>query len=376
MKYRIPATLLAALTAIGLFGCLGSGGNSSDSSARTASRPGHVFVILLENKGYDTTFGANSPAPYLSQTLRSQGSLLTHYYGIGHNSLTNYVALVSGQAPNLQTQADCQLFSDWIGPPLLDGNGQAIGTGCVYPASVATLGNQLRAAGLSWKGYMEDMGKDLARDGSATCAHPALNSRDSTQSATASDNYAARHNPFVYFHSHIDDQADCDRRVVSLDQLDADLQSVATTPNYAFITPNLCNDGHDAPCADGRPGGLVSADAFLKDLVPRIMASPAFQQDGLLIVTFDEAEVSDDSTACCGESAGPNTPFPGLTGPGGGRVGAVAVSPFIKPGSSSDTPYNHYALLRSVEDFFGLSHLGMAAGDSLKSFGSDVLNQP
>ena len=126
-------------------------------------------------------------------------------------------------------------------------------------------------------------------------------------------------------------------------------------------------------CADGGPGGLTAADAFLTTWVPKITGSPAFADNGLLIVTFDEAE-SGDASACCGESAGFNTPNPGaLTwGPGGGKVGAVLISPFITPGSVNHTPYNHYSMLRSLEDLFGLDHLGFAGQDGLKAFGDDV----
>jgi hypothetical protein len=74
----------------------------------------HVFTIVLENKGYAESFGPNSLAPYLSQQLTAQGELLTNYYGIGHNSLPNYIALVSGQAPNVITQSDCQIYQDFI----------------------------------------------------------------------------------------------------------------------------------------------------------------------------------------------------------------------------------------------------------------------
>ena len=145
-----------------------------------------------------------------------------------------------------------------------------------------------------------------------------------------------------------------------LTELPTDLERVSTTPNYVFITPNLCEDGHDAPCVDGRPGGLASADLFLQEWVPQIVGSRAFRHRGLLIVTFDEGEVSGsgfDSSACCNEPSGPNTAAPGVTGPGGGRVGAVLVSRFIRPGSVNDTPYNHYALLRSIEDLFQLGHV-------------------
>ncbi len=365
------------------------------AAAQGAPKPGHVFIIVLENEGYDVTFAANSPAAYL-KALAQQGALLPNYYGIGHYSLGNYIAMVSGQAPNPDTQADCQSFVDFVSTGTTP-DGQAIGTGCVYPVNVSTIVNQLEARQLTWKGYMEDMGDDPSRE-SATCGHPALGQADPTQKAAVDDQYATRHNPFVYFHSIID-LPTCAAHVVNLRALTADLQAVQTTPNYAFITPNLCHDGHDGggdnrTCVDGEPGGLVSADKFLEDIVPKILASPAYRQDGLLIVTFDEADSkSRDASACCDEQPGPNIgpgakivfanpppqpadeipdQGPGISGPGGGRIGAVLVSPLIKPGTVSSTDYNHYSLLRSIEDMFGLDHLGYAGQAGLKGFGSDI----
>jgi hypothetical protein len=198
---------------------------------------------------------------------------------------------------------------------------------------------------------------------------------DNTQRETATDSYATRHNPFVYFHSIIDDTTLCDSHVVSLDPLANDLKTAATTPNYVFITPDLCNDGHDAPCANGQAGGLVQADQFLREWVPRITSSPAFlNQAGLLLITFDEA-ASSDASSCCGEIAGPGSPFPGIIGPGGGDVGAVMLSPCIAPATISMTPYNHYTMLRSVEDLFGLGHIGYAQLSGEQSFGPDVFTR-
>jgi len=330
----------------------------------------HVFVIVLENTNYDTTFGPSSAAPYLSRQLPAQGELLRQYYGIGHASLDNYIALISGQGPNPVTQSDCQFFTDFS-PGTPGADGQATGAGCVYPSSVSTLANQLQARGLDWRGYMEDMGNSTTEP--KECRHPALNAQDDTQSARAGDQYAARHNPFVYFHSIIDDGSSCATHDVPLDRLTSDLRSVASTPSYSFITPNLCHDGHDTPCVDRQPGGLVSADRFLAQLVPQILASPAYKADGLLAVTFDES--ASGAAACCGEKAA-NSPNPGATsqGPGGGRVGTVLLSPFIRPGTVNDTPYNHYALLRSIEDLFALPHLGYAGQDGLRAFGDDVFS--
>ena len=189
------------------------------SRSRTAPPIKHVFVVNLENKGYDETFGPDSPAPYLSQTLRGRGQLLTQYYGTAHNSLPNYIAQISGQGPDSQTQADCQTYSDFVQAGTVAPQ-QAVGNGCVYPANVKTVADQLEAKGLTWRGYMEDMG--------TPCRHPAANAVDDTQQAEVGDQYAARHNPFVYFHS-ITDRASCAANDVDLSQLTHDLATTATT---------------------------------------------------------------------------------------------------------------------------------------------------
>jgi phosphatidylinositol-3-phosphatase len=332
----------------------------------------HVWVVVLENQSYATTFAPNSQAPFLAKTLPANGALLTQYYGTAHESLGNYIALLGGQGPNPETQSDCQFYTD-VQPGTVGPDGQALGLGCVYPSSVKTLADQLQAKGLVWKGYMQDMGNDPARE-AAACAHPALNSMDGTQKATATDSYATRHNPFMYFHSIIDSPL-CTQRVVPLTALPHDLASAADTPAFSFITPNLCEDGHDAPCADGRPGGLISADAFLQTWIPRITGSPAFADGGLVIVTFDEAE-NDDASSCCGEGPGLGSPLPGIFGTGGGRIGAVMLSPYIKPGTVSQVPYNHYALLRSLSALFSVPPVGLAAASGLNVLGDDVFTQP
>lgn len=366
---------------------LAAGGIASVSAQAAEGKIGHVFVIMLENQSYAGTFGDPAADPYLARTLPAKGALLTNYYGTGHESNDNYVSMISGQGPNPQNQADCQIYDDFLGTgPLIDG--QAIGTGCVYPTSVPTVANQLSAKRLSWKGYMEDMGNVPSRE-APVCGHPALNSQDKTQSAVAGDGYVSRHDPFVYFHSIVDNQAYCDAHVVPLGTtagvlpkgtprgttgLATDLKRESTTPNLAYIVPNLCDDGHDFPCTNQRSGAsaLADIDAFLGRWVPLITGSPAFKKDGLLVITFDESDgPQSDSTSCCNEMIGPDTPLPGITGTGGGRVGAVLLSPFIRAGRVSSVPYNHYSLLASIESYFGVSKLGYAATTSA-TFGKDV----
>lgn len=395
MKHALLLPLLAALPALAAAG-------PAHAPATHQPPVGHVFVIVLENKNYEDTFGPKSAAPYLAHDLPAKGVLLEQYYATGHFSLDNYLAMISGQAASRETRDDCEVFEDFR----LQGmtaDGQAIGHGCVYPASIRTLADQLQDAGLDWRAYMEDMGNDPGREASA-CAHPVVGSPDPTQAAEApragvphGDQYAARHNPFMYFHSIIDAPG-CAHHVVRLEQLQHDLARAGTTPAYTFIAPSLCSDGHDGPCVDGRPGGLASIDAFLREWVPRIMASPAFRRDGLLVVTFDEGEEEEENSSggtvlryagehCCNQQPGPNIgPFPEsfrdgnvtyvIDDFGGERTGTVLLSPFLRPGHVSKLPFNHYSMLKSIEDLFHLpTHLGYAAQPGLVGWfeeGSDV----
>jgi hypothetical protein len=332
----------------------------------------HVFIIVMENKDYAETFAQDSPkAPFLAKTLPAMGALLPEYYATGHLSLDNYISMVSGQGPNPQTQADAPFFTDFV-PATPGPDGQAMGTGTVYPTSVKTIADQLEAKRLEWRGYMEDMANGPADQ--KTCRHPAANQPDPTQSARPGDQYAARHNPFVYFHSLIDGTS-CRQNDVDFTVMPGEIAHAATTPSYSFITPNLCHDGHDEPCkGSNEPGGLHSINDFLQKWVPAITSSNGFKDDGMLIVTFDEAE--NDSSACCNEQAS-NTPSAGgdQPGPGGGKIGAVVISPFVRPGTVDRTPYNHYSLLRGLEDLFGLGHLGYAGQDGLEPLGPKLFNQ-
>jgi phosphatidylinositol-3-phosphatase len=430
----VPACLATGAAVSSLLGLLGSApAGAAAPVVRAALAPGkinHVLVIELENEGFATTWGPDSPATYLNGTLRKEGELLQNYYGIGHASLDNYIAQVSGQAPTMDTQADCAdngfAFANLLpGTPATNtatDPGQVVGQGCVYPASVQTIASQLDAKYppnphthvAAWRAYEQDMGNTPSRDGGTPdptggtdCGHPAIGAPDTAEVATAADQYTSRHNPFMWFHSIIDNTALCDANVVPLGTLGAngapapsghlaqDLKSEATTPRFGFITPNLCNDGHDGTCAGpnstgGNAGGLTGADQFLQAWMPLILNSPAYKHgDTLVVITFDEGEGGSADTACCGEQPGPNTNAPGNAGaavdsaaPGGGPIGALLLNPkYIAPGSTDTAgSYNHYSALRSYEDLLGLTtggtdgkgHLGFAAAKGLAPFGTDV----
>ena len=297
--------------------------------------------------------------------------------------------MISGQPPTTDTQADCQVFVNVSGT--LGQGGIESGNGCVYPPDVPTVASQLTAAGFTWKAYMQDMGNIPTRE-SPACGHPRVNSPDATEVAVSGDGYATRHDPFVYFHSIIDNVDYCDSHVVALGDtntkmpasslpgetgLATDLRSISTTANYSFITPNLCEDGHDFPCVNQPSGQSAYADydSFLETWVPLITASPAFKENGMLIVTFDEAESGAlADAACCGERPGPAASEPGENGPGGGLIGAVVLSPFVRPGTVSRVAYNDFSFLATVEDIFGLSKLGEAR-TTTSTFGSDVFDR-
>ena len=307
-------------------------------------RPGkikHVWLIVLENKAYDATFTGLNNNTYLWQTLPSQGALLTNYYGTGHSSLDNYLSLASGQAPEPDDQSDCPAYDSFAGSVDMTGslwsnpnygqmtsaagpNAAPGANGCVYPASVPTLFNQLDAAHVSWKGYAQDLGNTDASGpahdaGTQYCGAPDATVGPTGASGTAypnpssangTDQYVAKHFPFPWFES-ILQSGDCNSaHIANLfdpnNGLYHDLQSEATTPAFSWISPNNCSDGHDAVCHGNNlsggfsdpntpnapvnyTGGLYSADLFLEHVIPEIEASPAFRDGGLIDITFDEA---------------------------------------------------------------------------------------
>jgi hypothetical protein len=354
----------------------GSGGSEGGSSEAAADTPAkklppikHVFVITLADEPYASVFGPASTAPYLTQTLEHKGELLTHYDGVAHDGLADGVALISGQGPTAETAANCpdytEIASTGTGP-----QEQVLGSGCVYPAATQTLAGQLTAKHLTWRAYIEGIDEGGAL---GTCPHPATGQPDASASeASSSGPYATFRNPFVYF-SAITGTPQCAADDIGLDKLEADLASAKTTPSFSYIVPDRCHDGNPTPCSAGVAAGLAPAQTFLKQVVPEIMSSKAYEESGLLVITVDQAPSSGafaDSSSCCGQPLFPNAPAKTLTGApsGGGTVGALLLSPYLKGDATSQEPYNHFSLLRTIEDLFGLPHLGYAALSAVKSF--------
>jgi phospholipase C len=242
-------------------------------SANAAPARPHVFVIVMENASLARALAA-PPIAMLASTYR----VATNYHAVARPSLPNYLALTSGSTWGL-TDNDYH----------------------VLPAG--GIGAQLSATGVPWRAYMEG----LTEGGCLNSPYP----------------YAVKHNPFAYY------GGACPQNVVPLDALDADL--AAETPQFVWISPGLCHDGHDCD--------LAEAGAWLAQLVARIVASAAFRERAVLFVVWDEGDGGDDTNL----------------------VPLIVVTP-DPVGRRSTELYDHYSLLATIEDTFGVPRLGAAAG--------------
>jgi phosphatidylinositol-3-phosphatase len=331
----------------------------------------HVWVVALADHSFGEALDPASATPYL-KGLPAKGLLVPNYYAVAHGSLANGIALLSGQGPNPDTLADCATYTDFAPSakkPAADG--QLLGRGCVYPASTQTLPGQLTGAGRTWRAYVEDMG-NVPPGEQASCRHPDPGAADPFAAPRTGDASLTRRDPFVFFHA-IVDTPDCAAGVVGLDRLAPDLADAESTPSFSYIVPNACHDGRDTPCADGAPAGLAAADTWLQGVLEPILASKAYADGGLVVVTFDQAATDGPHADARASSALPPA-YPNAPGtkPGGGRVGALLLSKFVKAGKADDTEYDHFALLRSIEDLFSLDPLGYAGRKGEAGFGEDV----
>lgn len=288
------ALLAALLVCIGLAAC----GSSASPGAlldlprspapMSRSPRSHFVVIVLENRELGEVIGSGS-APYVDALAR-RGTLASDYHAIGHPSLPNYIALLAGDTLGIASDCtDCQ----------------AHGT---------TLPDQLEYARIGWRAYMEDMPRSCYTGASA-------------------GGYAKKHDPFMYFSQIAGNQSRC-RSVVPITQLARDLRA-SRLPAFAWITPNLCDDGHDCP--------IASVDRFLADLVPSLLAGVG--PHGVLAVVWDEGT---GDSGCCGLAVG-------------GRVPLILAGPPVRAGYRLSTPADHYSLLALIEDTFGLPRLRSAA---------------
>ena len=310
----------------------------------------HVFVIVLGTGGYEETWGESSTSPFLKEELPAQGELLENYFAVASSEPANEIALLSGQGPTPATAAGCPTYGDVL-PGSESTEGQVEGDGCVYPATTKTLMGQLAEADLTWRAY---------REGTEGCPVPPSDTSVPGDSS----------NPFLFFHTVLDNP-DCAETNADLPQLATDLEAPAEKfPTLAYLSP--------AP--------ETPADKFLELVLPQIKESLAYQDGGIIAITWAQAPQEGehaDPSSCCISPAFPNLPEPAAeapaTGPvkpsgGGGRVGLLLISPFVEPGTTSETYFNHFSLLATIEELFSLEKIGYAAEPAITGFDESIFN--
>ena len=242
--------------------------------------PSHVFVVILENTPVEQAIGPK--APYLAELAHRYG-LATNYFGVAHPSQPNYLELFSGST-------------------------QGVTDDKKHDITAPNLADQLEAAGLTWRLYAENYPGNCDTEGSASGG------------ADGPGEYARKHNPAISFTSIAHVPARC-ANITDFSHLDPNASDVA------FIVPNLCHDMHDCPTATG--------DAWARDVLGPIIASPAME-DGVMFITFDEAETDAN------------------------QVATIVVTPRLVEPVSSARRYDHASLLRTIEDLYRLPCLADA----------------
>ena len=312
----------------------------------------HLFVIVEENKSFEQVMNGKN-APHLSRLAREFGTA-SAFYGEVHPSEANYVALLGGDTFGIH---DDDAF--YCKPRLADrfcaGSG---GTGYAdHTVSSRHLGMQLEEQGLTWKGYYGD----LPEPGSLAVVAGRLRVGGTNFPASL---YASKHSGFLNFSSV---RADPKRseRIVGFNQLDHDLDD-DQLPNFALIVPNQCDEMHGL-IGPGVPQdcNILSAVALIKrgdrvlgSLVARLQKSKAWlgPDNMAIVITFDEGS-GGSREGCCAVT--PHAP----SNYGGGRIPTVVITNHGPRGMSDPTPYNHYSLLRTFEDAFGIKEHLRHAGD-------------
>jgi phosphatidylinositol-3-phosphatase len=293
-RRHLPLAAACALTLalVLLTGCGRASAGGALSLGPTAALPrssaSHVVVIVMENAEYGEVIGSIA-APY-ANSLARRYALATNSFAITHPSLPNYLALTSGSTQGITSDCtDCQA----PGPSIVD---------------------QLEAAGISWGAYLEDMPSPCFRGAGA-------------------GGYAKKHNPFIYYKGVAGSARRC-HRLVGFTQLAAALRS-GTLPSYVWISPNLCDDGHDC--------GVAAGDHFLARTVPALLRE--LGPHGFLLLTWDEGV---SNRGCCAVAHG-------------GHIATILAGPDVRPGARGQAPVDHYGALATIEHALGLPPLAGAA---------------
>jgi phosphatidylinositol-3-phosphatase len=267
------------------------------------ARTSHVVIVVMENREFSDVVGS-SAAPYVNALARRYA--LATSYAITHPSLPNYLALTAGST--FGVTSDC--------------------TDCHVGAR--NLVDELEAAHLSWKAYMDGMPRRCFK-------------------GPAAGRYAKKHNPFIYYDDVSRNPRRCSR-IVPGRELGPDLRA-GRLPTFVWVTPDLCEDTHDCSVATG--------DQYLRRLVPAVLR--ALGPHGVLLVTWDEGS---SDAGCCGGTAT------------GGRIATVIAGPDVRRGARPGAAYTHYSTLRTIEEFLGLPLLRGAGSPLTRSLGDAFVRRP
>jgi phosphatidylinositol-3-phosphatase len=310
------ATLLAMI--------VGSGSVSANSSRTDLKNYQHVFVIMMENTGYDLLIG-NPSAPWINSAATKYG-LATSYFGVTHPSQPNYIAATSGSTNGVVNDNDTTI-------------------------DVPNIVDQLESHGKTWKAYMQS----LSLCGTNKLAH-----------ACGDQLYERKHNSFVSF-SDVQNSPARMANIVDFSQLSSDL-AAGTVPDYVWISPDQCNDMHGRSTAgacsfnNNEPALISAGDTFLQNTVGAIMSSSAWTGNSAIFIAWDESEFTNsgfggfgDDSGCCGSVAGQ----------GGGHVVTLVISHSNHSAVTSGVSYNHYSLLRTIQDGWHLGCLGFTCKTAL-----------
>jgi phospholipase C len=334
-------TVAAAVTAAPVLATFGLGAAGGAQPTKGIPHYQHVIEIMMENQSYDTIIG-NVNAPNIN-ALAGRYGLATDYFGVTHPSEPNYVANMGGSYFGIQD--DNQFYCT---PAMAGSDPFCAGTTVDHTIDAPSLPEQLGAVGLTWKGYFQSLPPTPPPDQLVSSGPGANGPYTFKYPSNANALYASKHNPFVNFTG----TQGAVSNMVPDTQLASDLAG-DTLPTFGLVVPDQCHDMHGTgSCTDAN--GLVSAgDTYVGDTVGAIMASKAWTIGrNAIVVTWDEDDFSDrgqPGTGCCGAD------------PGGGRVVTIVITNHGTYPLTDGTAYNHYSLLRSLEDAFGVPYLQHAA---------------
>jgi len=347
------------------------GDTTSSNATPTPQSSGykHIFYIMMENHGTSEIIGNTADAPYINQLANQYGVALS-YFGVTHPSLPNYLAAISGNFQGIwddcKAGASVTCAPEEFGPDAsytqkselltVDQISKATSTPHMFDAK--NLVDQLEAHGLTWKAYMQSM----PSVGFTGEYYPTTTVQGKTSPIKL---YAQKHNPFEYF-SDIANNPSRMQKIVPFTQFSQDITST-NVPNFVWISPDQCHDMHGVSpsnaaainipdCAFPASGldhkVIALGDTFLSQTVPMIMNSPAWKEGSAIVIAWDEDDYSGFAGCCDSPTGVKGTVLGGANAPA-----IIITSHGSHPMKVSDTSYNHYSLLGTIEKLWNLGCL-------------------